>query len=772
MLPRRLTALALSLCALPALAQTQAPERAFVPYPLDSGRLEAGEYGVLLAFEVEVGRASWMRLHFAALELGGAPLDPERGRVRITSLRDGAVQHLDALGARQWAAGSAYFNGDAVLVELLAGPSAGPCRMALETVEFGLPPRHTVTICGNTDDRAPSNDPRSARLMPIGCTGWIFDDCHRMLLTAGHCTGNLQVVQFQVPPSSPGGTVNHPPPAHQYAVDASSLQTQGGAGVGFDWAYFGAFPNTETGLTPFQAQNAFFALATPPTAAGTPMRITGYGTASGALNQTQQTSTGPFDSLAGTTLAYAADTTGGNSGSPVILDAGDQAVGIHTHGGCSSSGGSNKGTSILLSALQQALANPRGITATPFLLLEPAPEALVPGRATPLAGRYIASVVPGSAFLRYRDDGGPFQMIPLQSLGGTLAQATLPAAACGSNPEWYIQLTDAVCGPRTLPVGAPAVTFRAAVGELVLDQSDDLEQDLGWSTEILGASAGAWQRGVPVNDPSWAYDPASDADGSGACWLTQNQLGNTDVDDGAVRLTSYAIALPNAPASLEYAYFLRLTVADGADRLLVEVRVEPAGAWTELARHDQDGGLAWRTAVHGPAELAAAGVPQGATIRVRFTANDANPQSIVEAGVDALAVRALECSTAPGTNACIPGANGATITATGSASIAANDFTLRAQGLPPFANGVFFHGGGLQQVPFGNGYLCATGAGGLCRLTPVQGADAVGTLERALDLSIPGACGIQPGTTRVFQAWFRDATSFDLTDAWVVTFTD
>src|SRR5690606_34407721 len=97
----------------------------------------------------------------------------------------------------------------------------------------------------------------------------------------------------------------------------------------------------------------------------------------------QQTSTGPFDSLNGTTLAYVSDTTGGNSGSPVILHGTDQAVGIHTHGGCSSSGGSNKGTSSLFSPLQQALGDPRGICAQPLLLFNDVPETVAPN--TPIA---------------------------------------------------------------------------------------------------------------------------------------------------------------------------------------------------------------------------------------------------------------------------------------------------------------------------------------------------------------------------------------------------
>ena len=63
-------------------------------------------------------------------------------------------------------------------------------------------------------------------------------------------------------------------------------------------------------------------------------------------------------------------------------------------------------------------------------------------------------------------------------------------------------------------------------------------RERGWQTVSLGASSGDWERGVPVDDPAWAYDPARDHDGSGQCFLTQNELGNTDVDGGATALLS------------------------------------------------------------------------------------------------------------------------------------------------------------------------------------------------------------------------------------------
>jgi hypothetical protein len=65
--------------------------------------------------------------------------------------------------------------------------------------------------------------------------------------------------------------------------------------------------------------------------------------------------------------------------------------------------------------------------------------------------------------------------------------------------------------------------------------------------------------------------------------------------------------------------------------------------WATVAIHDTDGGLSWRNHIVTTQDLIDAGVPPTATMRTRFTANDADPQSIVEGGLDAFAVFAIIC---------------------------------------------------------------------------------------------------------------------------------
>jgi hypothetical protein len=109
---------------------------------------------------------------------------------------------------------------------------------------------------------------------------------------------------------------------------------------------------------------------------------------------------------------------------------------------------------------------------------------------------------------------------------------------------------------------------------------------------------------------------------------------------------------------------------------------------------------------------------------------------------------------------------GAQISSYGSASVSANNFTLRA-GPVPNQFGLFFHGANKNQIPFGNGFLCVTG--GIVRLNPPT-ISSGGFATRPVNL-IGGGFG--PGT-RQFQYWFRDpaggGAAFNTSNGLSVTF--
>jgi V8-like Glu-specific endopeptidase len=730
---------------------------------------EGREPAIVIAYVVEQPGAEWIRLHFDDISLAGDVYGGTASTLRLTSVLDGALQTLDARHARQWRNWSAYFNGDAVLVEVLAEPGTGPNRVAVDRAVRGLP--SIASQCGPVDDRLPSSDPRSARILPIGCTGWLIDDCQKCFLTAGHCTGGTETVQFNVPPSTPGGTLQHPPPSDQYAVDASSLQSNGGQGTGNDWGYFGCFPNSVTGLTPEEAQGPGFAAVNglqPPFVPGQSIRITGFGTdqTPPERNQVQQTHTGPWVTFSGTLVQYQTDTTGGNSGSPIIHETTGVPIGIHTHGGCNTSdpvSGQNSGTRLSHPALQAALAEPTGICLAginPIAM----PAILEPGVPATVRIEVAGGAPIGAPLLWSRNDGGAFTAQPMFTLGGGVWEGTLLAAACTDQPEWFLTLSNA-CGDFESPLGAPSAVHAAPVGVETPSFVDDFEVDTGWSvTNGPGLTSGAWQRGVPAAGNRG--DPDVDGDGSGQCFLTQNVAGNSDVDGGTTFLTSPPIDAAGG-AVVSWQYWYGTSSSTGAeDSLQVEAATDAAGTNWTLVRDIRDPELAWRA----DSLVAGVDVPASATLRLRFAATDVGGGHVVEAAIDDVRVARLDCGDL-GVPFCF-GDGEALACPCGNEGLgdrgcdnaqATGGVRLQATGDPSLAN-VVLHGIGFPNasapaavvirspaaratpVGFGDGLRCIQTAG-LVRLS--SGLAGGGLID------LPIGHGAGPGTF-FYQLWYRN----------------
>jgi V8-like Glu-specific endopeptidase len=345
----------------------------------DTGMLEAGglEPGngltrlrpqSLASTVVYAERAGWIRLDLSGTLLSGDSAIGDAAAVVIRSLEDGAEQRLDAEALRMWGGTTAYFNGSAVEVELVGHAGAGPSRLVVAGGWVGEPVELASgdDLCG-ADDRVASSDVRIARLMngQTVCTAWLFDDFNRFFLSAGHCAPtSTSVVQFNVPPSGTDGSLRMPVPADQFTVDGASVQSAV-AGANNDWSYFGVLPNTSTGLTPIQQYGQFFTRAAAPAVAGQTIAVTGYGSVSTgnlALNFAQTTSTGAYTLVLNNLVRYNVDTTGGNSGSPVIDLSTGRAIAIHYFAGCLSGG--NMGVNVANANLLAAIASPRGVCRT------------------------------------------------------------------------------------------------------------------------------------------------------------------------------------------------------------------------------------------------------------------------------------------------------------------------------------------------------------------------------------------------------------------------
>ena len=754
----------------PAFAQVQSEPQSTIPFGADSGWVQndGAQPTVIASYTVRVPGASWMRLFFDEAQLSGDLVAGTGSIIRLTSHADGAVQELSAVNVAQWSKSSAYFNGDAVEVDIFAYPGTGLNRVSLDHLDMAWGVFDSQ--CGANDDRLPSTDPRAGRILPIGCTGWLIDDCSECYLTAGHCSGNMSVVEFNVPASTAGGGLNHPSPDDQYAVDASSIQSNGGQGVGDDWAYYGTFPNSNTGLDAGQAQGSTYILGTAPSVAGNDIRITGFGVDStpSSRNQTQQTQVGPFQVNNGSHLGYETDTEGGNSGSPVIWEQTGEAIGIHTHGGCSSNG-YNSGTSLSHPGLQAALANPQGVCiGVSLATVNPLPSTVPPGVPLDVMVQVSGQVITGNVLVHY-SNGGPYQTSVMSAVGGGVYSGQVPAPSCGFSLRVYFTIDSLACGLIYSPAGAPSTPHEIEVGVATMQFADNFETNQGWTAQNLGASTGDWQRGVPVNDAGWAYDPSSDGDGSGSCFLTQNQVGNTDVDGGAVSLTSPQFSLL-ADSSIRFHYYLNMSAPGSTDHLLVEMSSTGVGGpWFLVEDITSSGGLSWRTLTIDSAQWSAAGMTASTNSHIRFTVNDADTQSIVEAGIDGVQVRSIVCSYGNiGTNYCGPAVpnssgNSAVISAIGSELASVNDVTLFADDLPLNQFNYFLTGTGQAFIPNpagSQGNLCLGGVGGRYNQPGnILFSGATGSVQLDIDLTAMPTNPVQmviSGQSWYFQNWFRD----------------
>ncbi|MBA7679562.1 hypothetical protein ES703_87860 [subsurface metagenome] len=364
--------------ALPLWAQPAPIPHHLEPYRLDSGvqkGLEA-ETASLFRETVQVPGVPWLRLHFDDYDLG------EQSFIRITSLADGAQQILDADSLTQWYNRSAFFNGDAVEVELYVAPGETDVFIKMQEITVGEwadggdvwtagGDVGIENICGDDDDRVRSTDPRVGRIVPVGCTGWIVSNGAH--LTAGHCTDgtgtDMQTLEFNIPDSLANGTIQHPGPEDQYPIDAGSIVffNDDDGYIGNDWAVFGCNANSNTGLLPVQGQNAFYRMSRDHSPAD--VRVTGCGQddmprgSTGSWNsdnQTLQTHWGEYlgervEGSSDVIIEYIADTMGGSSGSPVIIYGRTTTLGIHTNAGCDPPNNGNQGTGFEHDNLENAI---------------------------------------------------------------------------------------------------------------------------------------------------------------------------------------------------------------------------------------------------------------------------------------------------------------------------------------------------------------------------------------------------------------------------------
>lgn len=247
--------------------------------------------------------------------------------------------------------------------------------------------------------------------------------------------------------------------------------------------------------------------------------------------------------------------------------------------------------------------------------------------------------------LHYRLDGGSFETIPIQPLGGDLYKASLPPMQCEDVPEFYVS-AECERGARLYcPENAPD-SFRTAAVIRYEDDifQDDFEVDLGW-TESGTATEGVWERGVPAGDGEHG-DPLEDFDGSGQCWLTGNAPGQSDVGWGYTALVSpFMDATAGTAPTVHYAVWYTNHTGENpsGDVLKVLVTNNYGGMWRLVDSIGPVTDTGWQERSFILSDY----VTPNDHVQVCFEAADRGGESTVEAAVDAVRIVAFTCDNQP-----------------------------------------------------------------------------------------------------------------------------
>ena len=168
----------------------------------------------------------------------------------------------------------------------------------------------------------------------------------------------------------------------------------------------------------------------------------------------------------------------------------------------------------------------------------------------------------------------------------------------------------------------------------------------GWASTRRGYPARGRGRGVPISNAVCDRgNPGTDGDGSGQCYLTDNSSGNncnSDVDNGTTILTSPTLDASTDPTVKYWRWFSNtFGSTQNQDIFVVEASDNTGATWStvEIVGPATQNNGGWFQHSFKVSEI----VTPTAQFRLRFTAQDTDPQSVVEAGGDGVQLTVIQC---------------------------------------------------------------------------------------------------------------------------------